>query len=88
MQVPKATIDVKELIVDISKIGGSNTVLLIKLHLLPFLIYICDERLSYDRTSEYNQVGCLPTGDHFAGKNSAPFVCEDLSIVCELGHER
>ncbi|CAA6657811.1 unnamed protein product [Spirodela intermedia] len=88
LRAPKATIDVKELTVDISKIGGSNTVLLIKLHLLPFLVYICDERLSYDRTSDNNQLGCLPTGHHFAGKNSAPFVCEDLSVLCELGHER
>lgn len=88
LQVPKATIDVKELTVDISKIGDSNTVLLIKLRLLPFLIHICDGCLSYDSTSDHNQVGCLPTSHHFSGENSPPFVCEDLSVVSEFGHER
>ncbi|XP_078430617.1 HYPERSENSITIVE TO PI STARVATION 4 isoform X2 [Wolffia australiana] len=88
VRTPRATIDVKDLLLDMSKIGNSSSVLHIKLHLLPILIYVCDERSSFDQSSYYHQSGYLPAGHQLDGKAPAPFICEKLSIVCELGHER
>ena len=39
MQTPKATIEVKELKVDISKDGGSKPNLFVKLHILPISVH-------------------------------------------------
>ena len=88
LQAPQATVEVKDLMVDISKLGRSNTLLLIKLHLLPILIHACDRRPSFDQPLDYNQLGCSPSVQRLTTKSSAPFICEDLSLVCELGHER
>ncbi|KAJ0982380.1 hypothetical protein J5N97_010635 [Dioscorea zingiberensis] len=91
VKVPKAIIEVKDLKLDVSKNGGSSPVLNIKLYIIPFTVQICDSRLSYDQSSSYNQVDCLhpdQSGSAIMEKNSAPFVCEDLSIACEFGHDR
>ncbi|KAL6012637.1 hypothetical protein ACLOJK_003126 [Asimina triloba] len=49
VKVPKATIEVKDLKVDICKDGRSSPTLFVKLHLLPFLVHLGDPWLSYEQ---------------------------------------
>lgn len=91
LQNPKATVEVKELIVDISKDGGSKPNLVVKLHILPIYVHIGEPRISCDQSPNLN------TGETFSAgqasfpmmeKYSAPFSCEELSLSCEFGHNR
>lgn len=91
LQNPKATVEVKELIVDISKDGGSKPNLVVKLHILPIYVHIGEPRISCDQSPNLN------TGETFSAgqasfpmmeKYSAPFSCEEFSLSCEFGHNR
>lgn len=91
LQTPKSTVEVKDLIVDISKDGGSKPALVVKLHILPIFVHIGEPRVSCDQSSNLN------TGDFVSGsqesfalteKSSAPFSCEEFSLTCEFGHNR
>lgn len=90
LQTPKATIEVKDLRVDISKDGGSKPTLFVKLQVLPLVVHVGDPRLSCDQSSNFNH------GSDSAGqpsfcmmeRSSAPFYCEELSLSCEFGHDR
>ncbi|KAJ4966887.1 hypothetical protein NE237_018736 [Protea cynaroides] len=91
VKTPKASIDVKDLRVDISKDGGSKPTLSVKLHFLPLLVHMGESRLSYDQPSNYNQEGCISAAQvpyTMMERASAPFICEELSLSCEFGHDR
>lgn len=91
LQTPKATIEVKELTVDISKDGGSKPNLFVKLHILPIFIYIGEPRASCEQSSAFNGGGCISAGHPSSAmieKSSAPFSCEEFSLSCEFGHDR
>ncbi|XP_042416673.1 LOW QUALITY PROTEIN: protein SABRE-like [Zingiber officinale] len=88
VKVPKAIIEVKELKLDISR-EEPNQILRVKLHLVPFMIHLGDPFLSVDNTLTSNQKECLQDEQSFSSvmeKNS--FVCEDLSVACDFGHDR
>ncbi|XP_042988908.1 protein SABRE isoform X2 [Carya illinoinensis] len=89
-KTPKATIEVKELTVDISKDGGSKPNLFVKLRILPIFVYIGEPRASCEQSSTFNSGGCISAGQSsFAiDKSSAPFSCEEFSLSCEFGHDR
>lgn len=89
--MPKATIEIKDLVVDISKHGRSLSTLCVKLHLLPFLVHMGDSRLSYEQSSTFNQGEGKAIGLGSVAmmeRNSAYFICEELSLTCEFSHER
>ncbi|XP_017701995.3 protein SABRE-like isoform X2 [Phoenix dactylifera] len=91
LKAPKAATVVKDLKVDISKNEASNSVLDVKLHLISFLVQICDSQLSFDQSSSFYQGGYLVAGQTCSTSldmNCAPFMCEDLSITCQFGHHR
>ncbi|RWR77330.1 protein SABRE [Cinnamomum micranthum f. kanehirae] len=91
VKVPKATIEIKDLVVDISKHGRSLSTLCVKLHLLPFLVHMGDSRLSYEQSSTFNQGEGKAIGLGSVAmmeRNSAYFICEELSLTCEFSHER
>jgi len=91
VKTPKATIEVKELTVDISKDGGSKPNLFVKLRILPIFVYIGEPRASCEQSSTFNSGGCISAGQSsFAmiDKSSAPFSCEEFSLSCEFGHDR
>ncbi|KAJ4962833.1 hypothetical protein NE237_022772 [Protea cynaroides] len=91
VKTPRASIEVKDLRVDLSKDGGSKPTLLVKLHFLPFLIHMGEPRLSYDQSSNSNQEGYISAAQASyttMERPSAPFVCEELSLSCEFGHDR
>ncbi|KAK2981031.1 hypothetical protein RJ640_005923, partial [Escallonia rubra] len=88
---PKATVEAKELRVDISKDGGSKPSLFVKLDLLPIVAHLGEPRASYDQSSSLNSGGCFSTSQaSFATteRASAPFSCEEFSLSCEFGHDR
>ncbi|KAL5844517.1 hypothetical protein ACOSQ4_010475 [Xanthoceras sorbifolium] len=91
VKTPKATVEVKELTVDISKDGGSKQDLLVKLHILPILLHIGEPRVSCDQSSNLNTGGYSSASQAaliMMEKSSAPFSCEEFSLSCEFGHDR
>ena len=75
---------------DISKSGGPNPALYVKLYLNPLLVQICDSHISSDHSGfdhgDYFLTG--QTSFDIAEKDSAPFIFEDLSVACEFVHDR
>jgi hypothetical protein len=91
LQTPKATIEVKELKVDISKDGGSKPNLFVKLRILPIFVHIGEPRSSCDQSSNFNSGGCISAGQSsfpMIDRSSTPISCEELSLSCEFGHDR
>lgn len=85
MQTPKATLDIKELRVDISKDGGSEAGLFVKLQLFPITVHLGESRVASDPP--------VVSGGSFSANQltdgvCAPFRCEEFSLLCELGHNR
>nr|XP_009795849.1 PREDICTED: uncharacterized protein LOC104242493 isoform X2 [Nicotiana sylvestris] len=89
VKTPKATVEVKELTLDLSKDGGSKPELFVKLLLAPIFVHFGESRVSYDQSSMHG--GSLPSNHTLLGMTervSAPFSCEEFSITCEFGHDR
>nr|CAB3498881.1 unnamed protein product [Digitaria exilis] len=91
IKVPKGAIDIKELTVDTLKIAGPNHILGVKSHLLPLNVHFGDLGLTADPTGSCNLHDAFQS-DQASVSNSekslAPFVCEDLLVTCDLGHEK
>lgn len=85
MQTPKATLDVKELRVDISKTDGSEAGLLVKLELIPINIHLGEARATSDQAL-YSGGSC--SADQLMSGVFAPFSCEEFCLMCEFGHNR
>lgn len=91
LQTPKASIEVKELKVDISKDGTSKQNLVVKLQILPIVVQTSEPRASCDQSSSFCTGESFSAGQSSSGfmdRSSALFVCEDFSLSCEFGHER
>ena len=91
LQTPKATVEVKELKVDIFKDSGSGQNLFVKLHILPIVVHMGEHRVSIDQSSNFISEGCLSAGQSTCAimeRASAPFFCEEFSLSCEFGHDR
>ncbi|KAL7085464.1 hypothetical protein ACP275_14G282700 [Erythranthe tilingii] len=85
LKTPKATLDIKELRVDISKDGGSEAGLFVKLQLFPINVHLGESRVISDHS--------VTSGGTFSDNQlvdgvSAPFSCEEFSLLCEFGHNR
>ncbi|KAJ1294163.1 hypothetical protein BS78_01G124900 [Paspalum vaginatum] len=91
IKVPKGAVDIKELTVDTFKIAGPNHILGVKLHLLPLNIHFGDLGFTADPMGSCNQCDAFQS-DQASVSNSekslAPFVCEDLLVTCDFGHEK
>ncbi|CAI9116131.1 OLC1v1017206C1 [Oldenlandia corymbosa var. corymbosa] len=79
VKTPKAAVEMKELRLEISKDGGSHPALFVKLHLVPLSVYLGESRLAFDQSAVHGEL---------MEKTLAPFNCEDLSLLCEIGHNR
>ncbi|XP_057773183.1 protein SABRE-like [Salvia miltiorrhiza] len=85
LKTPKATLDIKELRVDISKDAGSEAGLFVKLQLFPITVHLGESRVASDQP--------VVSGGSFSANQlmdgvCAPFSCEEFSLLCELGHNR
>ncbi|KAK3149720.1 hypothetical protein QOZ80_3AG0221540 [Eleusine coracana subsp. coracana] len=91
IKVPKGAVDIKELTVDTFKIAGPNHILGVKLHLLPLNLHFGDFGVPADPMGSCNLHDALHC-DQASISNSeiflAPFVCEDLLVTCDFGHEK
>ncbi|XP_057533189.1 protein SABRE isoform X1 [Amaranthus tricolor] len=91
LKTPKATLEVKDLRVDISKNGNAKPSLFIKLLLSPITAQMGEQRISNDELSNNVDEGYMG-----ASQSSIPLVdqplsslnCEELSLSCEFGHSR
>lgn len=90
-QTPKATVEVKDLGVEISKDGGTRPSVLVELQLLPVIVHLGEPRFSFDQSSSFNNGESFTAGSTCSAtieKASAPFICEEFHISCEFGHDR
>ncbi|KAK4387684.1 protein SABRE [Sesamum angolense] len=85
LKTPKATLDIKELRVDISKDGGPEAALFVKLLLFPINVHLGESRVTSDQSVISG--GSL-SANQLHGGACAPFSCEEFSLLCELGHNR
>uniref|UniRef100_A0A0A9DM02 Uncharacterized protein n=1 Tax=Arundo donax TaxID=35708 RepID=A0A0A9DM02_ARUDO len=91
IKVPKGAVDIKELTVDTFKIAGPNHVLGVKLHLLPLNVHFGDSVLVADPMGSCNVLDAFQSDQASVSnpeKILAPFVCEDLLVTCDFGHEK
>lgn len=91
LKTPKATLEIKDLRVDISKDGRAKPSLFVKLRLSPIVAHVGEPRFSCDQSSSNSE------GDSFLACQSSTslvdqplssFSCEELSLSCEFGHNR
>lgn len=90
LQMPRATIAVKELRAGISKDGGSKPALFIKLHLLHILGHLGGPWVNHDKKSNFNRCGytsASPTFFALLETNPAPFCCEELILSSEFHYD-
>ncbi|KAL2505954.1 RNA pol II promoter Fmp27 protein domain [Abeliophyllum distichum] len=85
LQTAKATLDVKELRVDISKDAGSEAGLSVKLQLVPIIVLLGESRVNSDQS--VTSGGCF-SSNQMKERVCAPFSCDEFSLLCELGHDR
>ncbi|XP_010440972.1 PREDICTED: protein KINKY POLLEN isoform X2 [Camelina sativa] len=92
VQTPKATAEIKELELDISKDRGSGN-FFIKLYLLPIFVQIGEPHVISTHSPEMNSDISLnrQTSSQTAEgsvSSSSSLHCEKLSLSCEFGHNR
>ncbi|KAL6176770.1 hypothetical protein ACLB2K_053403 [Fragaria x ananassa] len=90
-KTPKASLEVKELKVDISKDGTSKQNLIVKLQILPIVVQRNEPRASCDLSSTFCTGETLSVGQSSSAlvdRSSTLFVCEEFSLTCEFGHDR
>ncbi|PIN12656.1 hypothetical protein CDL12_14731 [Handroanthus impetiginosus] len=85
LKTPKASLDVKELRVDISKDGGSQAGLFVKLQLFPINVHLGESRVTFDQSVTSGGSFCA---NQLTDGVCAPFSCEEFSLLCEFGHNR
>ncbi|XP_050158552.1 protein SABRE-like isoform X12 [Malus sylvestris] len=90
LKMPKASIEVKELKVDISKDGASKQNLIVKLQISPIVVLRSDPRVSCDLSnfSTGGSISASQTSSSMMERTSALFICEDFILSCEFGHDR
>ncbi|RXH92588.1 hypothetical protein DVH24_033484 [Malus domestica] len=81
LKMPKASIEVKELKVDISKDGASKQNLIVKLQISPIVVLRSDPRVR-------GSISASQTSSSMMERTSALFICEDFILSCEFGHDR
>ncbi|KAF3447266.1 hypothetical protein FNV43_RR12446 [Rhamnella rubrinervis] len=86
LKTSKATVEIKELDVDISKDSGSKPNLFVKLHILPIVVHMGEPRFCSDQSSNVSYEG--QSSCALMERSSASFVCEEFSLSCEFGHDR
>ncbi|CAN8244859.1 unnamed protein product [Cochlearia groenlandica] len=97
VKTPKAIVEIKELMLDISKDGGTKPNLYVKLHVLPILVYLCESHRNYDQSSSLSFERCsashassasLERSSASSDRSSAALVCDEFSLSSEFGHDR
>lgn len=88
LQTSKATIEIKELGVDLSKAGGSNPTVFVRLLLLPIIAHLGEAQDIGDQLSSPGFTDHSHRYPTEMGRAVVPFLWEELFLSCELGHVR
>ena len=93
LQTPKATLEVKDLQVDIFRVGKSDPRVLFRLLLSPIVANLGEPQVSYDHSSSYsdgdgNSILASDQSTSLVNKPFSSFRCNELSVSCEFGHNR
>ncbi|KAM1120061.1 hypothetical protein ACFX2J_043987 [Malus domestica] len=90
LKMPKASIEVKELKVDMSKDGASKQNLIVKLQISPIVVLRSDPRVSCDLSnfSTGGSISASQSSSSMMERTSALFICEDFILSCEFGYDR
>ncbi|KAL7583710.1 hypothetical protein Lser_V15G44672 [Lactuca serriola] len=83
VKTPKASLEIKDLGLDLSKDPGSKPSVYLKLQMFPIVIHLGDN-ISCSKGSESLRVGDGST----IHKSSAYFICEEFGLLFEFGHHR
>ncbi|CAH1450829.1 unnamed protein product [Lactuca virosa] len=83
VKTPKASLEIKDLVLDLSKDPGSKPSVYLKLQMLPIVIHLGDN-ISYSKGSESL---CAGNGSTIH-KSSANFICEEFGLFFEVGPHR
>ncbi|CAN4095292.1 unnamed protein product [Withania somnifera] len=89
VKTPKSGLEVKEMTLDISKDRGPEPALSVKFCIVSILVHLSESQTSPGQSSMHS--GSFPANRAIltvAEKASAPFSCEEFSILCEFGHDR
>ncbi|CAN4115175.1 unnamed protein product [Withania somnifera] len=78
VKTPKAGLEVKEMTLDISNNSGPEPVLSVKFRIFSSFVHLSKSQSWSDQSSMHS--GYIPT--------SAPFSCDEVSLLCEFGHDR
>ncbi|KVI06822.1 hypothetical protein Ccrd_014823, partial [Cynara cardunculus var. scolymus] len=83
---PKATLEIKDMALDMSKDPGSKPSMYLKLQILPIVIHLGEQHVSCDSLSSLKGSQSLSTGDgSIIDKSSAHFICEEFGLLVEFG---
>uniref|UniRef100_A0A1J3FYA5 FMP27/BLTP2/Hobbit GFWDK motif-containing RBG unit domain-containing protein n=1 Tax=Noccaea caerulescens TaxID=107243 RepID=A0A1J3FYA5_NOCCA len=90
VKTKKAIVEVKELKLDISKDGGTQPNLYVKLHVIPILVHLCESRIISDQPStlSFERCSASQTSPASSDRSSAALFCDELSLSSEFGHGR
>lgn len=83
LQTPKATLEIHDLDVEISKESGSKSNLCFKLQVFPIIVLLPDARFSCNGNE-----GCISSSQTSMGNSPAPFNCKEFLVSCEFGPDR
>ena len=88
-QTPKATLEIKNLALDMSKDPGSKPSMYLKLQVLPIVIHLGEPHVSCDSLSSLKGSRSLSSGrGSTIDKSSAHFICEEFGLLVEFGSHR
>lgn len=88
LQTPKATLEIKELDVDISKDGGSPSNLVLRIQLLPILVHMPEQPLSSDQSGDEGSSLSTQSPITTTPTSSPPFLCQKFSFSSEFGCDK
>nr|GEU34142.1 protein SABRE [Tanacetum cinerariifolium] len=89
VKTPKATLEIKDLGVDISKDEGSKPSMYLKLQISPIAIHLGEQHVSDDSLCSSNDSESLSAGNgSMIYKSSAHFICEEFGLLVDFGPHR
>lgn len=88
-QTPKATLEIKDMGVDISKDEGSKPSMYLKLQISPIAIHLGEQHVSDNILCSSNDSESLSAGNgSMIDKSSAHFICEEFGLLVDFGPHR
>nr|XP_043614487.1 protein SABRE-like [Erigeron canadensis] len=89
VKTPKATLEIKDLGVDMYKDRGYKPSMYLKLQILPIVIHLGEPHISGDTLCRSTDSDGLSAGDgSTTGKSAAHFICEEFGLLVEFAPHR